>query len=91
MSTEIIKGNLDKKQTIYRCDNGYGASVVCHSYSYGGEDGLFELAVLKFSSPVMWDLCYETPITNDVLGWLNNADVAEIVRSIEQLPAHTTT
>lgn len=32
-------------QRIYHFDNGYGASVVRFTYSYGFEQGLWELAV----------------------------------------------
>ena len=88
MSTDVIRGSTAIGQVIYRCDNGYGASVVCHSFSYGGREGLFELAVLKFSGPQMWDLCYETEITDDVIGWLDESEVAEIVSRIEQMPPH---
>lgn len=32
---------------VYKFDNGYGASVVCSpNHSYGGSEGLWELAVL---------------------------------------------
>lgn len=88
MSTNVIRGRIALGQVIYRCDNGYGASVVCHSFSYGGREGLFELAVLKFSGPQMWDLCYDTEITSDVIGWLDDIEVAELVSRIEQLPPH---
>jgi hypothetical protein len=46
-------------------DNGYGASVVRHEYSYGGKDGLYELAVLDKNG----DLCYDTPITDDAVSY----------------------
>jgi hypothetical protein len=62
-------------------DNGYGASVVRHEFSYGGKDGLYELAVLNNDG----DLTYDTPITNDVLGYLSKEDVTEILIKIQQL------
>ena len=55
-----------KQQLIFKFDNGYGASVVRGPYTYGGDSGLFELAVIKFDGN-RHDLVYDTPITNDVL------------------------
>ena len=34
----------------YRFPNNYGASVVQNEYSYGGDAGYYEIAVLKFHS-----------------------------------------
>jgi hypothetical protein len=62
-------------------ENGYGASVVRHEYSYGGKDGLFELAVLDSDGK----LCYDTPITNDVIGYLRDIDVTDVMEKIQQL------
>ena len=62
-------------------DNGYGASVVKHEHSYGGDKGLYELAVLDKNG----DLCYSTPITNDVIGYLREQDVTEVMEKIQQL------
>lgn len=61
--------------------NGYGASIIGGEYAYG--DGLktFELAVLKNGS-----LCYDTPITDDVLPYLTADKVAETLKKIESLP-----
>jgi hypothetical protein len=61
-------------------ENGYGASVLSTSFSYGGKNGLYELAVLKDG-----DLCYTTPITNNVLGWLKEEDVNRILTDIQNL------
>lgn len=65
--------------------NGFGASVVKHEHSYGSDEDLFELAVITGTGDD-WYLCYETPITDDVLGWLTNEDVMEKVREIKALP-----
>lgn len=58
-------------QRIYKFPNGYGASVIRHPGSYGFKNGLWELAVLDGSG----DLCYSTPITNDVIGHLTDEEV----------------
>lgn len=66
-------------------DNGYGVSIVKHDFSYGGNLGLWELAVLEGNKDNS-RLCYETPITSDVLGYLENDEVNEIVDKIKALP-----
>lgn len=68
-------------QHIFRFENGYGASVVQHAYSYGGANGSWELAVLDEND----DLCYDTEITSDVIGWLDWTDVEVILAQIERL------
>lgn len=67
-------------QKIYRFENGYGASVVRHTYSYGYPN-MWELAVLDEND----DLCYDTEITSDVIGWLDWTDVEVILAQIERL------
>jgi len=70
----------DGVQYEYTFPNGYGASVIKHSYSYGGKDGKWELAVLKDD-----ELCYDTSITNDVLGHLTTGEVNVILDKIRDL------
>jgi hypothetical protein len=62
-------------------DNGFGVSVVSHTFSYGGKDGKYELAVLDSNG----ELTYETPITNDVMGYLDSNDVTRIMGDIQKL------
>ena len=71
-----------KTQSIYRFDNDYGASVVCSPYSYGGPEGFFEIAVLDKKD----HLCYSTPITDDVIGWLTIRKVQNLLTKIANLP-----
>ena len=68
-------------QSRIQFDNGYGASVVKHNYSYGGREGLYELAVLDSDG----HLTYETPITDDVEGYLTEDDVTKLMEQIQNL------
>jgi hypothetical protein len=79
---------FDGQQLLYRFQNDYGASVVKHTFSYGGASGLWELAVIKFTGPDITDfkICYDTEITNDVVGFLGEQDVDTMLDRIEALP-----
>lgn len=71
---------LDERY-IFQFTNGYGASVIRNSKSYGGPAGFYELAVLKDGK-----INYKTPITNDVVGWLDPDEVEELLDKIKALP-----
>lgn len=61
--------------------NGYIGSVVRHFGSYGGSQGLWEIAVMYGD-----EIVYDTPITNDVLGWQTEEDVEQVLNQIRELP-----
>ena len=61
--------------------NGWGVSVARHSGSYGGRNGLFEVAVIDGTG----ELRYDTPITGDVIGWCDAREVAEICARVADL------
>ena len=65
-------------------DNGYGISVVRIAGTYGWEQGLFEVAVLKQRGN-QWEICYDTPITNDVVGHCTPEKVTMLLSMIENL------
>ena len=67
-------------------DNGYAVSVVQGPHSYGGQKGLYELAVLDIDG----DVCYDTPITDNVIGFLKPEDVTKHMIEIQQLPIEQT-
>jgi hypothetical protein len=73
---------------IYRFDNGFGASVVQHRHSYGGDQGLWELAVVRFTGEDSydWSICYTTGITDDVIGRLSDGEVEALLDQIKALP-----
>ncbi len=81
--------DLEFKQDIQRglnaakimFDNGYGASVIIGPHTYGGEDGLYELGVLGKDKK----LTYDTPVTDDVEGYLSETQVTDLLIKIQQL------
>lgn len=81
MTNRMINGGVQK---LYKFPNGYGASVVRHSFSYGGDEGLWELAVIRYDKN-HFDIDYSTHITDDVLGYLSEEDVDIILDKIAAL------
>jgi hypothetical protein len=78
----IVKQNdLGYPQTIYKFPNGYGASIIKIEYIYFG----IEIAVLKFDENGNWDIDYSTPITNDVIGGLNEESRDSVLQQIFEL------
>jgi hypothetical protein len=80
-----IEPIFDGEQRLFFFSNGYGASVVKHAHSYGGRNGLWELAVVHGNESA-WDLDYSTEVTSDVIGHLNEAEVDAFLTQIEALP-----
>jgi len=77
----MVKNNQNAYSRVVEFENGYAASIISHDGSYGGDQGLFEVAVLHDDLIV-----YDTPVTNDTIGWLDFAGVAAILKDIEELP-----
>ena len=77
MKSELVNGGLQRK---YQFGNGYGASVINHKGSYGYPNK-WELAVTNSDG----GLCYDTPITDDVLGHLSEAQVMSTLEQIKAL------
>ena len=67
------------KVVRYYCENGYGLSVACHEGSYGGNDGLYEIALLKDDKIV-----YDDHEWQDVRGWLCLHEVWTWLRIVSQ-------
>tara|TARA_Y100000004_G_C8722929_1_gene330895 strand:+ start:203 stop:484 length:282 start_codon:yes stop_codon:yes gene_type:complete len=64
-----------RHQTLFRFPNGYGASVISGDYIRK-----FEIAVLEGE-----ELCYTTPITNDVIAGLEAFEVYDYLDRIRKL------
>ena len=72
-------------QYIFKFDNGYGASVIKNIMSYGHAQDLFELAVIEFIDEFTWKICCSTEITDDVIGYLTNNGVLNLLERIKHL------
>ena len=68
---ERVGGQVEKY--IFR--NGWGASVACHSGSYGGDDGLYELAEINPAGHI---------IDESIKGWLCFHEVDVYLREIAE-------
>jgi hypothetical protein len=64
--------------------NGYGVSIVRHNFSYGHRSGLYEMAIITGNDD-NFELKYDTPITDDVLGYLTEADVEDYMEQVSKL------
>lgn len=61
--------------------NGYGASIITGGMSYTNKERPYEIAILKGE-----ELCYDTPLTNDVFGWQTEKEADEVLNEIKSLP-----
>lgn len=73
-----IPRNYSKR---YHFSNGWGASVICGPHTDGGQEGLFEIAVLRGDR-----ICYDTDITDNVLGYQTHQNVHDVLERIKALP-----
>jgi hypothetical protein len=71
--------------------NGYGVSVVRYKNpisktfsSYTSNDNEWEVAVITGNKD-KWELCYDTDITDDVLGHLTEGEVDWVMLQVQQL------
>ena len=69
------------EQCIVQFPNGYGASIVKGPHTYGGSQGLYELAVFGKDG----EISYSTPITDDVLGHLSEQEIEKTLSDIKNL------
>jgi hypothetical protein len=74
----------DGIQAKHFFDNGYGVSVVRFPGSYGYDEGLYEVAIIKGTED-NWNICYDTVITEDVLGYQSEEEVEVLLYEVKNL------
>lgn len=85
---QYLKGVTRERERVqyeFKFENNYGASVIKGIMSYGHEDDLWELAVLEYDKHGVYIITYDTPISNDVVGYLTEKDVLELLVKIREL------
>jgi len=65
--------------------NGYGVSVIFGDMFYSDGAGSYELAVLEGVKDAC-DLTYDTPITDDVIGWQSAKQINALMADVAALP-----
>lgn len=65
-------------------ENGYGASVVQGQFAYTSNNQEYELAVLK-GNEKHFNICYTTPLTDDVIGHCSKDEITKYLNEIENL------
>jgi hypothetical protein len=69
---------------------GYGLSVIRFKHPYRNHfstytnDKTWEVAILK-GTKEQWEICYDTEITNDVLGHQTKEDINKIIKHVQRL------
>lgn len=66
---------------VSKFDNGYLASVVTGGWAYTAEDAPYEIAAMYVGK-----LGYDTPITDDIIGYLTEEAANEVLQQIANLP-----
>ena len=95
----LEKPLYDGVQKLYRFRNGYGASVVRHHISFGSENGLWELAAIRWfpeedaphqhsiRSYEGWVYTLADDPDDDIQGYLDLDAVEVLLNEIELRPA----
>ena len=68
----------------YQFDNGYGASVACHTESYGGDEGLYEIALIDEEGDIITSPNDPSSNWQDVKGFLTEGEVEVYLTEIAE-------
>ena len=88
---EFRTDEYKKRQAIYFFENGYGISIINIKnrngafLSYTNTKTEYEIAVLQKRENGSSSITYETPITDNVIGYLKIEEVYKIMEEVEKL------
>lgn len=72
--------NTNMRRAYLEFNNGYGVSVINGKYAFTDNDDQYELAVLLDGN-----ICYDSSITNDVVGRLSKEGVTDLMEAVQEL------
>ncbi len=75
--------NMDRLRLTF--NNGYQLSIIIGEYSYGGEDGFYEIAPYNKEGKMDGSLLGENDYGDDVMGYLSESEVKEHIERIGNL------
>lgn len=81
---------LHKAQYVFKLPDGYRVSVVRGPYTYGGDKGLWEMALINPKGGIDYDVD-EDIFRGDVLGYLTEANVIDILAELKRRHRHRLT
>ena len=68
----------------YIFENGYGASVACHTGSYGGDEGLYEMVLTDDEGDIITSPNDPSSSWQDVKGYLTLSEVEAYLTEISE-------
>lgn len=80
-TSSIREEYMNAKHAKMQFENGYGISVLKGTLFYSNGIDTYEVAVLDNNG-----ICYNTSITNDVIGYVDADEVSNIMKQIQELP-----
>ena len=69
----------NSKHAVMEFENGYGVSVVFGDQFCSNGIDTYEVAIIKDNH-----VCYDTPLTDNVLAYQNENEVTEIMRKVQE-------
>ena len=77
---EVHPNFPNSKQARIDFENRYGVSVIIGKGLYSNGINTYELAIIYDNK-----ICYDTPITNDVMGYLTEDEISNIMKQVQYL------
>ena len=71
---------VNSKHAVMEFENGYGVSVIFGEQFYSNGIDTYEVAIIKDNH-----VCFDTPLTDNVLAYQNENEVTEIMRKVQEL------